>query len=368
MRLIDRYLLRELLLPLGLCLGGFLTFWIAFDLFAELPSFQRDGLGWGDILQYYLLLVPQLLPLILPAALLLALLYALTQHARHHELTAMRAAGVSVWRLGAPYFAAGFVLSLALLAVNEGVTPRTDDLAEAVVSGRQDGRADAVNLGFVNAPARRDWHIPAFDLRTAEMRGPGLQVHWHAPEGEWWLFAGGARHENGAWTFTDVRTFHRPVNAGFQMPVTVTPELTMTNFTETPDAFRAEHRISSRLRAFRSRKTDVPAADLMEYFRRNPELTPRDNARLRTMLHGRLASPWTCLVVVLIALPFGARAGRRNMFVGVAGSIFIGFAYLFLKQSSLALGGGGLLPPWLAAWLPNAIFAAAGVWLIRRLR
>ena len=85
-------------------------------------------------------------------------------------------------------------------------------------------------------------------------------------------------------------------------------------------------------------------------------------------MHARLAEPWTCLVVVLIALPFGMPAGRRNVFVGVAGSIFIAFAYFLLLRFALALGTGGYLPAWLAAWLPNSGFAAAGILLFRRWR
>src|SRR6185503_16303607 len=108
MRLLDRYLLRELLIPLGYCLGGFLMFWIAFDLIADLGSFQKEKLKPIEIGEYYLALLPKLLQdVVAPAALLLALLYALTNHARHHELTAMRAAGVSLWRLCVPYLAVG---------------------------------------------------------------------------------------------------------------------------------------------------------------------------------------------------------------------------------------------------------------------
>jgi lipopolysaccharide export system permease protein len=78
--------------------------------------------------------------------------------------------------------------------------------------------------------------------------------------------------------------------------------------------------------------------------------------------------PWTCLVVVLIALPFGAPSGRRNAFVGVASSIFIVLAFLVLTRVGLALGTGGHLPPWVAGWLPNIVFSAAGLWLTARVR
>lgn len=73
-------------------------------------------------------------------------------------------------------------------------------------------------------------------------------------------------------------------------------------------------------------------------------------------------------MVVLIAIPFGAAFGRRNVFVGVASSIGICLAYYFLLLGSLALGSGGYLPAWLGAWLPNVSFGLAGLWLTTRVR
>ena len=118
MRLLDRYLLRELLVPMGYCLTGFLLFWIAFDLFGELGDLHEHKMRAGDILQYYLVRAPEFLVLVLPMALLLALLYALSNHSRHHEITAIRAAGVSLWRMCLPYLLVGFSTSVILFAVN----------------------------------------------------------------------------------------------------------------------------------------------------------------------------------------------------------------------------------------------------------
>ncbi len=92
--------------------------------------------------------------------------------------------------------------------------------------------------------------------------------------------------------------------------------------------------------------------------RLHPQLAPADYTWLHTKLHGRLAAPWTCLVVVVIAIPFGAASGRRNVFFGVAGSVFICFAYFILLQLGLALGTGGYLPPWVAAWFPTSRLAS----------
>src|SRR5260370_33663509 len=123
MRLMDRYLLRELLVPLGYCLSGFLLLWVTSDLITELSGLQEKKLHAGDIAQYYLIKTPEFLVLILPIALLLALLYALTNHARHNEITAIRAAGVSLWRLCFPYFSGGLAASPGVFAPNEFVGP-----------------------------------------------------------------------------------------------------------------------------------------------------------------------------------------------------------------------------------------------------
>jgi lipopolysaccharide export LptBFGC system permease protein LptF len=67
-------------------------------------------------------------------------------------------------------------------------------------------------------------------------------------------------------------------------------------------------------------------------------------------------------------VPFGAPSGRRNVFVGVASSIFIAFAYFILQRLAMAAGTVGSVPPILAGWLPNCLFATLGIGLLRRVR
>src|SRR5947209_16741724 len=136
MRLLDRYLLREFLIPLGYCLCGFLTLWIFFDLFAELNSFQSKKLHGTDIAEYYLVNMPETLAVILPITVLLALLYTLTNHARHHEITAIRAAGVGLWRLCLPYLGVGLAASFGLFALNELCVPNGNEAAEQILNRR----------------------------------------------------------------------------------------------------------------------------------------------------------------------------------------------------------------------------------------
>jgi len=186
MRLLDRYLLRELLIPLGYCLGGFLVFWIAFDLFSDLGAFQQQKLKPLEIGEYYLALLPKLLQdIVAPAALLLALLYALTNHARHQELTAMRAAGVSLWRLCLPYLAVGLLFSVFLLLLNERWVPNSLEMADQIrqrhVESNAADRHWQPDLKFHNDRDDRFWHIRSYNLQTGEMLYP--YVEWRLPDG-----------------------------------------------------------------------------------------------------------------------------------------------------------------------------------------
>ncbi|MBI5772642.1 MAG: LptF/LptG family permease [Verrucomicrobia bacterium] len=373
MRLLDRYLLRELLVPLAYCLGGFLIFWIAFDLFNELSRFQSQKLKGLDVLEYYAVKTPELLLTVLPVALLLALLYALTNHARHNELTAMRAAGVSLWRLGAPYLAVGLVFSAGLFLFNEWLVPAGNARAEEILERRTANRAGADErrwvrqFNFSNDRDGRVWNVGAYHPDTGEMRD--VRVEWFLPNGaRRELYAQTGARTNGAWVFrqTTLLSYDPPdLTLPRRQPFA---EMTMAEFTETPELLRSELKISGTTRAKAAKRVRFTLAEIFSYLRLHPGLTGETHALIYTQLHARLAAPWTCLVVVFIALPFGALTGRRNVFVGVASSIFICFAFFLLQQLGLNFGTGGHLPPWLAAWLPNALFAAGGIAFTLRVR
>jgi lipopolysaccharide export LptBFGC system permease protein LptF len=228
-------------------------------------------------------------------------------------------------------------------------------------------QAESRNFGFTNARDHRTWFIAEYHAKTAEMLKP--QVNWTLPDGSSHrLYADCAIHTNGVWTFFNASEYLQRDASAPLLPSFQTNVLTMPEFTEKPTEIEDEIKISSYQSLRNSRRADIPLKVIYHHLRLNPNLPPADACWLLTKLHGRLAAPWTCLVVVLIAIPFGAASGRRNLFVGVAGSIFICFVYFIIQQVSLAMGSAGHLSGWLAAWLPNIIFGGAGLVLTARVR
>ncbi len=184
---------------------------------------------------------------------------------------------------------------------------------------------------------------------AAEMIRP--DVGWSLPDGSYReVAADRAVYTNGVWTFfssaTNVIETEQSSQTAPPIRVLVTNVLAMPEFKETPRDIERDLRFSKsddgRLQVA---QTEHPAGGALGVSAGASDDLPRDEARKwRTKFDGRLAAPWTCLVVVLIAIPFGAASGRRNLFFGVAGSIFICFAFFVVQQVSLALGSGGYLP------------------------
>jgi len=171
------------------------------------------------------------------------------------------------------------------------------------------------------------------------------------------------------WTFYNALAFKEAADTNAPpVPVLRTNVLAVPEFSETPEEINSEIRIRDSMTLRAAKKADVPIKDLLNYLHLHPQLSRSDRSWLDTKLAGRLAAPWTCLVVVLIAIPFGVAGGRRNVFVGVASSIIICFSYFVLQQLGLALGTSGRLPAWLAAWFPNLSFGLAGLLMTARVR
>ena len=221
---------------------------------------------------------------------------------------------------------------------------------------------------LTNDRSRGSWQMAAYnpitrellDVRVTLPLAEGANRLTYAEAGRWvdrrWVF----EHVTDAvWrssTDTDPLTTTEPLAT-----------LAMPELAESPEMLRSEVRINQ-LSQKVTRGAELSVAEIRNYRRLHPHVPARLGTWLDTQFQARLAAPWTCLVVVLIAVPFGVPAGRRNLFYGVAGSLALAFGYFVLQQVGFALGLSGQVPPWLGAWLPNLAFSALGVGLLCRVR
>ena len=364
MKLIDRYLLRTLFTPLVVCLSAFTLIFVVHDLFDHLEDFVTAGTSLDNALRYYLYLLPSLLVYIVPVSLLLATLYSLSQLTKNNELTAMRASGVSLYRLLIPFAAVGLAASIAVSAINERIGPASAYWCHQFLN-REKSRGSEVDVNVVahvplkNELHHRLWLVEEFNIATYRMTGVFLtqeradgsrQTEYTAEEAEWL---------DGAWWFRGVVIQNYDENnnpMGAQREVNL---MEMSDLDETPKAFLNEVKYN---------KEFMSAAELRRFVETRPNLGAESRAIYATDYHSRLAMPWTCLVVTLLGIPLGSETGRRGAFLGVFLSISMFFLLYISINLGLAWGKSGVLAPWLAGWAPVLLFGGLGTVLLYRMR
>lgn len=361
MKIIDKYILRTFLVPLGYCLAAFLLVYVIFDLFDNLSDFIDGKTHMLDVAKYYAVLMPSVLIFIVPISLLLAVLYSLSGLTKNNELTAMRACGISLTRLMIPFIAIGFLASATVAIINETIGPEAAYWCKKFVSEQTKEDRDAVHvaeLAFHKDTANRVWYINKFDTRDFSMKKIEMTQRRSDNTEEYKMQAAEGRWLDGYWLFIDIVTQNYDREGNPRGPPEFIPNREMTNLSEKPVDFLSEVKppefMSSR--------------ELLRYLRVNKNLQQESITRKTVDLHFRLAQPWTCLIVTLLGIPFGNQTGRKGALLGFVLSIGLFFGYYALINLGLYIGKEGLIPAWLAAWFPNALFFVTGCVMIHRMR
>jgi lipopolysaccharide export system permease protein len=160
--------------------------------------------------------------------------------------------------------------------------------------------------------------------------------------------------ETRAWEFQQLKIVHYDKEGNVTQTIPYTESLVIADWSETP--FRLS---SANLRA---EHLSVP--ELRDYLQFNSDFPPTLLAPFATHLQYRVALPWTCAVVALIAASLGVGYSRRGILSSVAAAILLVFAMNFVMHLFLALGEGARIPTWAAAWTPNIMFGVIGLILL----
>lgn len=359
MKILSRYLLREFSRAAAACVAGAVTLFVAIDLVERANDLLRSRTGAAEVALYYLFRLPGIFVAVAPVAILLAVLITVSLRGRANELTAMFSSGLSLARVGAPLIGGCAIVALLSLAVAEAIVPSAEHRAGEIARGRmREGKAaaqfssnrywlrgeDAIFSAQVVDP--RTGVLQGFqyfeidngfrlvrrvDARSARLEGKG---RWLLRDGRERLFEGA---ETGSVSAFREREYAFPATIrGFLEQETTPEEMTYA-------------RLASYTREARAHGYDV--------------------RRYEVDLYAKLSYPLLDVIVGLLAIPIALRAPRSGgLWRSIGTGLLVGFACWVVLSASLSLGRGGVLPPLLSAWLPDLLFASAGVALLRAAR
>jgi lipopolysaccharide export system permease protein len=353
-KLLDRYLTRKFLQAYFYCIAGFISIWLIFDVSDSISTFLDQRLGLGEVLRFYATQVPQILLVLLPVSLLLALLFVLGRMSRANEIVSMLTAGVSLTRVLAPLFAVGIATTAACFALNYSLAPHAEMARKLFFSDRGSGRI--YGQIFRNRADSRTWFIQSFRPKSNVFNNIQVLQQNAADQISASYLAQRAEYQpaDRTWKLSDAKVVYYDASGNITVE-RVEPIIVIRYWSETP----------YRLESANMRAELMSLPELRDYLSFNSDFPDTLLAPFRTHLHYRIALPWNCLVVVLIAAPLGVGFSRRGVLASVATAILLIFALNFTTHLFLALGEGDRIAAWVAGWAPTVGFGLIGLYLLQ---
>lgn len=368
MRLLDRYIFIEWFKIFALSLGATLGVLMLVDANTSLYQLLNANASVKAILWYYLTLTPSLLPVVMPVSLLISVLFCMGQLHRNQEIIAMRAVGITLWRISAPLFVAGGALAIVMLALNAWLVPISvetsrefkDNLRFSAEARKVDSAQVGIipQLGFDDRRVGRLWLINSFSQYA--YRGFGVSVYQKDERGRETarITADEAFYDDmdGHWVLLRGRELTFNPDTGEPIRSVLFDKRVCADWKEDPGL----------MQTLMKRPKDLSFFEINGVL---DSIPARNNPRLLTYLvqyHGILANPFVCLVVVGIAVPYAVAGVRTNPMVGVSKSAGLFLAFYILANICTMLGSNGWVSPFLAAWIPVVAMLGFSAWLFKK--
>ncbi len=363
MRILERYTLRAYLGPLLWCLAIFLGLYLILDLLGHLDEILRYRVPPTVLVTYYGTLVPLVFVQVAPFACLMATLYTLGNLNRHQELMAMRASGLNPYQIVKPLLGVGLLISIAVFLVNEMVAPQAALISYSIKSSRLERPADPKKPHRILKTIE---HLAAYGLGhtllyaktfdPVEKKLEGVVILQHGPN---LSLKRKITAESAVWTGKSWRFVNGTIlqfdaqGKAVGRPVPFTAKVIQAG--DRPEVLE-----KSELQA-----SFMNTRDLYRYLRRMEVAGGSTLRKLQVELYAKPAAALACLVMILVGIPFAIQPVRGGTALSLSIGLGVGLAFFGLNALVLALGKGGVLPPFLAAWgapLGFALFGLRETW------
>jgi lipopolysaccharide export system permease protein len=354
-RIINRYLMREIVGIFALALSIFTVVLLMGRMVKLMEMVVANGVPLAEVIRLIILLLPSFLVLTIPMAFLLAVLLAFGRLSSDNEITVLKASGISLTALLPPVLltatgAALLTLYISVVAVpwgNTGFKQMTIDVARKYAASairERIFRDDLPNIVL---------YVDQYDESRRTMQRVMIQDS-RDPERPLTIFA-----KSGLITTDDVQGVLRILLKNGSIHTRQKDDYRLISFGEyllTAETGRSTPLV----------RTEIDM-NIDELYRGSvsPNLLPQARLKMATELHSRFAFPFATFVFAILALPLGISSRRSGKGAGFTISILILIVYYVLLSFLRTLAERGGISPALAIWLPNLIFLALGLLLLR---
>ena len=363
--ILDSYLLHEMLGPFLFAFAAFFLFWALNIFFLAADYLINQHAPFFLVMRFLIFRMPQAIPMAFPFGCLLASLLAMGRVMGDGEVTAMRTAGIPVWRIALPTLIFGFAMFLIAYATNEYVAPKSVDLSTRTfyqIIYHTDALPVEPQFFRKDPDTGNVFYVTQVSPDNKTMQG--VQIFKPARFGPWTetLQAKSAIVDQSALDLQNV--IDTRYNAeGFMTSQQHVKEIHIgLPLAETAASFMSNENNDPWTMSSKSLSTQVKSLQAQG-------IGGSALGSLEINLAQRLAWPFACVIAVILSVPLALRFGKRGRTLGIALAILMFIVYYLMTTAAAAFGRNGAINPFLAAWLPNIIMGTTGtvlLWLEER--
>jgi LPS export ABC transporter permease LptG len=358
-RVIDRYVIRSFCFYFMLVLVVFVSLFIVVTFFELLPDIVENHASLSTVFLYFIFYSPQIFFYVAPLTVLLAILISLGTLTKSNEILALKASGMSLYRLSIPLLFMGILVSGSIYLMQDFMLPYTNqrqDRYRDIIKAKAAQSYRYPDRKWMAGSDNRIYHYKYFDNQKNEFSN--LSIFRFDPDSfnlREWIFATNGNWNGHEWVLQNVAV-HRMTSTGVDPTSQTLPTMT-TSEMDPPAYFKDEIRTASQMN-FSELKKYVDELQKKRF----------DVTSLKLELNRKLSFPLVSFIMVLIGIPFSFKTGKKGAFYGIGICIGMGILYWSSFELFAKLGEVNRLSPMIAAWFPNLIFGLGGTWMMLRVK
>lgn len=355
--ILDKYLIKQFIKYFSLSSVSFTIIFLIVEAFNLLDDLLRNNVAVSVLWSYIKFYTPNVFYLTIPLSAMTGILIGFSILSRNNEITAIKANGISLYRICLPIIYAGILISLLQFSLQEYILPYTNKVANNLrreikglpqISHAFDennwvfGEKNLLyNYSLFDSSKNTFYRFQILDLdnQTWQLKGRMYSEYAFSYGNLWYL------------TSTEAVSFemHRAIYKNYKVLKLVLPE--------DANYFRTEFKLPDQM-------------SIGELYKYISHLARKgyDVNNLNVDFYNKPSFALAVLIMILIGLPFSFMMGKKGALYGIGISLITGIFYWSFMAFSKSLGYVNLLPPLLAAWLPNIFLSLVAIILLINLR
>ena len=345
---------------MGLSVLGFLSIFLIVDLIENLDRFMDNKVPSKIVLEYYVYTLPYFISIGLPMAVLISTVFSLGSIVKRNEWTAMKASGISIYRIALPLVICGIILSGGSFMLDNKLVAygnekrfeidrdhvkrksrhKLKNTLKDIFLQKNSSTHISLSKYYIKKARGHDLTIVDLGQSTIRERIDAKKINWNSDSSRWSISEYSIRQfdQNGLETNVIIGVTDTLIDLGFS-PTEIQQQA------RKPDELDY-YRLTERISELKGNGVDTVKWEVTRYI--------------------KVSFAFTNLIVILCGIPLVVLKEKNSLSFGAGASVFVIFGYYAFIKFGQSLGFKGLITPLLSAWIGNLVFLAAGILLFWR--